>query len=428
MQESQCIQPFQVTKAWARNFRSIAEISVELDSLTILIGPNAAGKSNVLDILRFIKDALRYDLEAAISLRHGPEAIRRQTEECQSSAMELGLTAIERGQPASYTLDYSLVLTLDTDGGFRVRQERVLVRPDTLEESFEFRVEDGILVYPDSHFAADNGLWSGPSDGHRDFNTSELGLLGTVRTGLRLGWGGLSGKEDIPRQVALALDRFLFCMRQSRFYRIAPNVLREPRRMGDANTLAEDASNLASVLRAMKGQDAGRFSTFKEALSLLIPGVTDLGVDAAGGYWVVRLKHGSGSRGTWLDLSQESDGTVRLLGFLVALYQTGNLPLVGIEEPELIVHPGGMAPLADLLHEASRRSQVIVTTHSPDLMDCLTGCRAVESLRIVERRDGVTVVGRVADSQAEAVRQHLFSPGELHRMGELETPREQAHE
>ena len=137
---------------------------------------------------------------------------------------------------------------------------------------------------------------------------------------------------------------------------------------------------------------------------------------------------GQGRSGTWIDLSQESDGTVRLLGLLAALYQTRSLPLIGIEEPELTVHPGAMSQLADLLNEASRRSQVIVTTHSPDLIDCLTDYRTVESLRIVELVDGVTVVRRVADGQAEAVRKHLFSPGELHRMGELESPREQAHE
>ena len=428
MQKSQRIQPFQITKVWARNFRSIAEASVELDRLTVLVGPNAAGKSNILDVLRFIEDALRFDLEAAISLRHGSEAIQRQAGGCQSSEIELGLTANEKVKPDRYSLDYSFVLALDVDGSFRVRQERVLVRSDILKESFEFRIEDGHLFYPNSHFATENGLWTGPSDDHRDFNTSELWLLGTVRANLRRGRRRLLGKEDISWPISRFLESFLFQMRQSRFYHIFPNVLREPRRVSDANILAEDARNLASVLRAMKRQNSGRFSKFKESLPLLIPGVADLDVDSVGGYLVVRLKHGSGQRGTWIDLSQESDGTVRLLGLLVALYQTRSLPLVGIEEPELTVHPGAMAQLADLLNEASRRSQVIVTTHSPDLIDCLTGFRAVESLRIVELIDGVTVVRRVADSQMKAVRKHLFSLGELHRMGELESPREQAHE
>ena len=61
---------FQINKVWAKNFRSISDTSVDLDRLTVLVGPNASGKSNLLDLLRFIKDALRFDLEAAISVRH----------------------------------------------------------------------------------------------------------------------------------------------------------------------------------------------------------------------------------------------------------------------------------------------------------------------------------------------------------------------
>ncbi len=68
---------FHITRVWARNFRSIADVSVELGPLTVLVGPNASGKSTVLDIIRFIKDSLlikdslRFDLDTAISRRHG---------------------------------------------------------------------------------------------------------------------------------------------------------------------------------------------------------------------------------------------------------------------------------------------------------------------------------------------------------------------
>ena len=91
-------------------------------------------------------------------------------------------------------------------------------------------------------------------------------------------------------------------------------------------------------------------------------------------------------------------------------------PLVGIEEPELTVHPGALMVLADLLREASRRSQILVTTHSPDLIDRLP----VENLRVVNSDRGVTTVGPVSETQTEAVKQSLFSPGELHRMEGLE--------
>ena len=116
--------------------------------------------------------------------------------------------------------------------------------------------------------------------------------------------------------------------------------------------------------------------------------------------------------GPWFDLSQESDGTVRLLGLLTAFYQEGPASLIGVEEPELTVHPGALAVLAEVMVEASYRSQVVATTHSPDLIDRLP----IESLRAVEMRDGCTEVGPVSKIQTNAVLKGLFSAGELHSM------------
>lgn len=420
MQESQHTQPFQITEVWARNFRSIANTSVELDRLTVLVGPNAAGKSNVLDILRFIKDALRFDLEAAISLRHGPEAIQHRTVEDQTSDVELGLSAREGSGKVRYSLKYSFVLVVDNDGGFHVGQEYVRVRPRGLGKPFEIRIEEGRLIQFEWQSSASDGPRLVQHADRHDFSTSDLWLLDTPRT-----WW-MRDQKPQPEwdEVRHCLRHFHHRMRETRFYHVFPNTLREPRRVEGAYPLAEDAGNLASVLRVMKRRDPFMMSGFGNSLSLLIPGVIDLDVDSVGGYLVVRLKHQSGRDGTWIDLSQESDGTIRLLGLLVALFQPGRLSLMGIEEPELTVHPGAMALLANLLNEASQRYQVIVTTHSPDLIDYLTDHRITENLRIVELVDGVTVVRGVADSQREAVQRHLFSPGELHRMGELESPHE----
>lgn len=412
---------FQITKIWARNFRSVADISVELDRLTVLVGPNAAGKSNVLDILRFIKDALRFDLEVAVSRRHGLEAIRCQTEAGQTSDIELGLAAQER----HYALEYSFVLATNAEGSFRVRRECGRVQTVGMEKSLEFRIENGKPIYPEQLIPANPSLRAEEIEAHPGFDTSELWLLRMIPRSLPIGAGVNQPKADaIGKRVRVVLDRFRRQMLLSRFYHFFPNTIREPRRIGDPYPLAEDASNLASVLRYMEKQGVSQTRHFRDSLSLLIPGVSGLQVTPAGGYLVVSLEHDSGQDRSLIDLSQESDGTIRLLALLAALNQRRRLPLMGIEEPELTVHPGAMAPLADILNEATRHCQVIMTTHSPDLIDCLTDYRTTESLRIVELVDGVTMVRRVADGQAEAVRQHLFSPGELHRMGELESPRE----
>ena len=64
------VRPY-ITRVWARNFRSIEHAELELGRLTVLVGPNASGKSNLLDILGFLADAARDGLEAAVTRRGG---------------------------------------------------------------------------------------------------------------------------------------------------------------------------------------------------------------------------------------------------------------------------------------------------------------------------------------------------------------------
>ncbi|MCB0122199.1 MAG: ATP-binding protein, partial [Caldilineaceae bacterium] len=108
---------------------------------------------------------------------------------------------------------------------------------------------------------------------------------------------------------------------------------------------------------------------------------------------------------------QESDGTLRMLGILVALYQDEQRSLVTLEEPELTIHPGALSVLWDEIEAAGDRSQVILTTHSPDLLDM---CK-VEQLRVVEKIDGITLIGPVDETQRSAIQERLFAPGELLR-------------
>jgi predicted ATPase len=92
--------------------------------------------------------------------------------------------------------------------------------------------------------------------------------------------------------------------------------------------------------------------------------------------------------------------------------------LIGIEEPELTIHPGAIPVIYDYLVQASRKSQVIVTTHSPELLDSIND---VQQIRVVSKTKEFTIVEAIADDQKEAVKKGLLSLGELHRGEGLRT-------
>ena len=108
-----------ITKVWAKNFRSIEYAELELDPLTVLVGPNASGKSNLLDILGFLGDAVRYGLETAITQRGGIDSIGRRSSTGRVLGPEIGF----HFENTTTTLKYSVALLRRGKGEFRVRRE-----------------------------------------------------------------------------------------------------------------------------------------------------------------------------------------------------------------------------------------------------------------------------------------------------------------
>jgi AAA domain, putative AbiEii toxin, Type IV TA system len=167
------------------------------------------------------------------------------------------------------------------------------------------------------------------------------------------------------------------------------------------------ASTLAALDRGVWGAE------LMAALGRLVGDIDDYEVaDVGGRYLIPRFRHrlaGEPARSGWLAAAQESDGTLRLAGILTALFQQPSPTLLGFEEPELAIHPGALPVLYDFLAEGSVRSQILLTTHSPDLLDRL----ALDDVRVVERRSGATTAARVDPRQRELVKKRLLSASEI---------------
>jgi predicted ATPase len=379
-----------------KNYKSIAHCDINLEPLTFLVGPNGAGKSNFVDALRLVSDSLRTSLDHAIRDRGGIKEVRRRSGG-HPTHFEIALRfRLDSGQ----TGIYSFRIGAESQGVFTVQMEECrLHRDDALRADTHFRVEDGKVVKTSAPLApavSNDRLYLVVASGLREF-----------------------------RPVYEALSRMAF-------YNLNPDRIRRLQPPDAGDLLTRDGSNLASVLGQLAARSSEAKIRIEEYLARIVPGVEGVDVKQIGPTETLEfLQKVRGSRDAWRFLAANmSDGTLRALGILVALFQSTELgekraPLVGIEEPEAALHPGAAAILRDILSEGSLRTQVIVTSHSPDLLD--DSEIDPSSLISVTAIGGETHIEPINEVAREAIRDSLYTPGELLRLGKLvaERPDEQ---
>jgi hypothetical protein len=203
------------------------------------------------------------------------------------------------------------------------------------------------------------------------------------------------------------------------FYHFEPEVLRVPQSSAPGSDLGGRGEHLGDVLGALDADYKARVDAYMRAV---VPQVISIDRYEVGQYVTVALRAPVGD-GSEVEFGPESisDGTIRATAVLAALFQPsvrdGRVRLVGIEEPEIALHPAAAGVLFDALTEASEHVQVIATSQSADLLDREDLDPSV--IRPVTMRDGLTVIGEVDDASREIVKQKLYTLGELMRGNQL---------
>lgn len=364
-----------ITRVRVKNYKSLGEVNVRLGQLTILVGLNGAGKSNFIDVLQFVAQGIE-NLNRAIEARGGISLLRRWS------------SPDEPPHTISITLnveddllqgEFHIEIASDPDG-YHVERERCSIYAEN--EFTAYEISNGILER------------SLPELEYAQISPSELHL------------------KTVSRRAPF--DRLYSILSQLVAYSILPENLVEPQRADSKPPLNKQGTNLAATLKAMEKSESEWLDEIKQELGQVVTDIGDLQVQELGGYFVIKFKHDWGEeRSALLDARQESDGTLRLLSLLTALYQDQVPWLVAVEEPETAIHPGALQVLYGAMKVTSKhRSQVIITTHSPDLIDTAN----ITDLRSVEKSEGVTLIDEIDEAQRELAYKKLFTPGELMRM------------
>jgi len=376
-----------VTRVLLKNYKSIAACDVELGDLTFLVGPNGSGKSNFVDALRFVADALRTSLDHAMRERGGISEVRRRS---KGHPTHFGVR-VEVSLNSGQTGHYAFRIGARPQGGFEVQTEECVVHPaEPLEPSAMFRVRSGAVT---------SSIESPPP--------AQADRLYLVTA---------SGFPEF-RAIFDALSRM-------GFYNLNPAEIAKPQKPDQGDLLARDGSNIASVVDQMGKREDSAKIRIEEYLGKVVPGIRGVTHKGVGGMETLEFRQSvPGDPNPWkFPAASMSDGTLRSLGVLVALLQSPNgigvaVPLVGIEEPEIALHPAASGVLLDALNEASLTTQVVVTSHSADLLDDVRV--GTEAILAVMARDGVTFIAPVDDVGRQALHDRLYTAGELLRLDQL---------
>lgn len=375
-----------LTRIVLKNYKSIASCSVKLNPLNFFVGQNGAGKSNFLDALRFVAESVNTSIEFALRERGGINEVRRRSS----------------GHPTHFGIRLEFVLP-DIVGFYAFR---VGARPKSGYEIQREECRYFCLSSLRQHFYE---VVSG-----RVYSSSEKTLPpASIDRLLLVAAAGI----DTYRPIYDALSHM-------GFYNFNPNEIREmqPPNMGEV--LLRDGSNLASVLELMEKERPDSKKRVEEFLEKVVPGVTGVVVKHIAKKETLEFKQKvKGSSAPWRFMAENmSDGTLRALGVLTALFQSAQrggakVRLVGIEEPEVALHPGALGVIIDGLISASARTQVLVTSHSPDLLDNKSILDS--SIYPVINTNGETVIGSIDSSGRSMIKKRLYTAGELLRMNQL---------
>jgi predicted ATPase len=368
--------------------------ALSLEPLNVLIGPNASGKSNLIEVLALLAAAPK-DLQVPIREGGGvADWLWKGSKTRPTATIDVTLSPPPQWHmPLRYRLSFT-----ETASRFDLRDEAIENEAKTGDYDkpyFYYAYQNG---HPALNVRADTEENGGRSERRlqREEVSPEQSILSQRR-----------GADSYPELTYVA-DRF----ERMRFYRewnlgryTSPRVPQKADLPEDS--LLEDASNLGLVLNDLQNRPDVK-GEILERLRAFYDSVTDVTTKIQGGT-VQIFFHEEGLKHP-VPATRLSDGTLRYLCLLAILCHPDPPPVVCIEEPELGLHPDVIPEVAKMLVEASTRTQLFVTTHSDMLVDALTA--TPEAVIVCEKVDGSTELRRL---DAAKLKPWL----EKYRLGEL---------
>lgn len=387
------------------NFKSFREAEIELGNFSVLIGANASGKSNFIQIFRFLRDAIEFGLDNAISMQAGVEYFRNMNVG-SSKEFSIQITS-DRSQSyfsmenepevEGYETTYRFALKFRGLRSFEISEDELIQKCrfykniKTKGKKVKELIGEGEIVLS------------------RKDNKGQISL--NVPNGLKMDAEAVfeiamtnrflcSPKIIRPRNLFIESQYFLVGtslknnLNSISLYDFDPKLPKKAQAISGKAEMEEDGSNIAMILRGiMKSGNQRRkfFNIIKDVL----PFVDGLFVETFADKSLMFKIRESYSGRRFLPASLLSDGTLNMTALVLSLY-FGEKELKIIEEPGRNIHPYLISRVVKMMKEASAKSQIIVTTHNPEIIKHAN----LEDILLISRdKDGYSNISRAYEKE-----------------------------
>lgn len=364
------------------NFLSYKSASLNFGDFIALIGPNASGKSNAVSAIKLLREIAVYGLPIALARRGGFDQLRhRSAGRPYDPALRITFTLADESESF-----YELRLGAVKGGRYRVKREMASV-----------------------YFGGN--LFTMDSDGAKVEWIDRVNVIGGETPSPRpfvvapgqsaLSSGGLAG--------FLVFD----ALQMMQTVEVNPAKVADLQEPSSTREFESDGSNVVSMYENLNAREK---RALVDELSAIVPGIMSIELARLADRHTLRFKQSTESGIREFYAKQMSDGTLRALAILLAALQQSRQGLLVIEEPEIAIHLGALRTLVEMLQVQSERSQVVITTHSADIVDALP----IDALRVVWTQGDASHIAPISEHSKEPVRKGLITPGELLRSDALD--------
>lgn len=381
-----------IKKIKAENFKSYKKVDVDLNDLNFIIGGNASGKSNYVNILKFFNDIIYYGLDDAILLQGGIKYLFNSNSRKNSSILlyfEIDLEEEEKSMfrifPSEKNLylpnllKYTLKIKPNEKGeGYKISNEKIEIKFEQLKKEKDkvYAVDSfNLNVNKDSNGKIiDNFNKKNNNDEFLTFNYIER----FIKRGGNLLYNFFS-----------AFGIFYRYDSKIKIYNFDVNLLKSPSSIVARSELEENGSNLVNIIQQLL-KNKSKKEKLNKLIKMILPFIDDIKIENnvnKSVFFKVKESYNKKEFPSYM----LSDGTVNILAVIIALYFQDDNDIIVLEEPERNIHPKLLSTLVNILSDVSQKKQIFVTTHNPFI---IKEAKLEDVILVSRANDGISEISK----------------------------------